>query len=199
MTKGIYAGSFDPITSGHIDIIKRSMFFCKELVVAIGINPNKKTMFNEQERLQMINQVISKELEFLTSTNVKAMTFSGLIADFAKEVNASILIRGIRSVSDFEYEINLANVNKTLSPGLETVFLPTSPDMAVISSSTIKTVAQFGGNIEKFAPPYITEKVKNKFVKFEGKVCPKCKTSDHFKITDDQPSFLYCRKCGVMA
>jgi len=179
------------------------MLFCKELVIAIGVNPNKKTMFDEQERLQMINQVISKELDFLTSTNVKAVSFNGLVVDLAKEVGASILIRGIRSVSDFEYEINLANVNKTLSPGLETVFLPTSPDMAVVSSSTIKTVAQFGGDIgdiEKFAPAYITEKVKNKFgfVKFGGKVCSKCQSADHLKMTDDHPSFLYCRQCGVM-
>lgn len=163
MVKGIYAGSFDPITNGHIDLIKRSMLFCKELVVVIGINPGKKTLFSEHERREMINQVITTELDFLTSTNVKAISYSGLMVNLAKELNASVMIRGIRSVSDFEYEINLANINKTMSPDVETVFLPTQPDMAVVSSSAAKEIAKLGGDINKFVPPYVAEEIYKKF------------------------------------
>lgn len=168
MVKGLYAGSFDPITNGHIDIIKRSMQFCRELVIAIGVNPDKKTMFSEQERLKLIEKVVSKELDFLDATNVKVVCFGGLIVNLAQEVGANVLIRGIRSVSDFEYEINLANVNKTLAPNIETVFLPTSPDLAVVSSSAIKQIARFSGDVSRFAPSYVVEEVNKKFgfVKF---------------------------------
>jgi pantetheine-phosphate adenylyltransferase len=161
-TIGLYAGSFDPITNGHIDIIKRSMQFCRQLVVAIGVNPGKKTMFSEEERLQMINQVITKELEFLTSTNVHAIVFSGLMVNLAREKGATVMVRGIRSVSDFEYEINLANVNKVLAPGVETVFLPTRPEMAVVSSSAVKEIAKYQGDISKFVPSYVAEQIVKK-------------------------------------
>lgn len=163
MTKAIYAGTFDPITNGHLDIIKRSMQFCKQLVVAIGINPAKKTMFTEQERLVLINRVIERELDFLTSTNVQAGSFNGLLVDYAKSIGANVLIRGIRSVSDFEYEINLANVNKVLAPGIETVFLPTSPEMAVVSSSAVKEIARNAGKVERFVPSYVAQEVYKKF------------------------------------
>ena len=162
MVTGIYAGSFDPITNGHIDIIQRSMKFCRQLVIAIGVNPGKKTMFSETERLQMINQVIEKEFEFLTSTNIRAQVFSGLMVNLAQEVGASVMVRGIRSVSDFEYEINLSNVNKTLAPGVETVFLPTLPHMAVVSSSATKEIAKYGGDISRFVPPYVAEEIRKK-------------------------------------
>lgn len=163
MTIGIYAGTFDPITNGHIDIIKRSISFCKQLIIAVGVNPAKKTMFTEPERVLLINKVIEKELDFLTGTNVVASTFNGLLVDYAKEVKANILIRGIRSVSDFEYEINLANINKTLAPNIETVFLPTSPDLAVVSSSAAKEIAKHGGKVDKFVPSYVASAIESKF------------------------------------
>jgi len=161
--KAIYAGTFDPITYGHLDMINRSMHFCDQLVVAIGINPQKKTMFTEEERLKMINKMVEKEVDFLVGTNIKAMTFQGLMVNLAREVGASILVRGIRSVSDFEYEINLANVNKTLAPGIETVFLPTEPSLAVVSSSAVKEIAKYGSDVSKFVPPYIAEEIQKKF------------------------------------
>jgi len=163
MTTGIYAGSFDPITNGHIDIIKRSTQFCDKLIIAIGVNASKKTMFSEGERLKMINQVIEKELEFLTSTNVNAQVFSGLMVNLAKETGATVMIRGIRSVSDFEYEINLANINKTLAPEIETVFLPTQPTMAVVSSSAAKEIAKYQGNVTQFVPSYVADEINIKF------------------------------------
>jgi len=157
-------------------------------------------MFTEEERVKLINQVIENELDFLTGTNVTATFFNGLLVNYAKEIGANLLIRGIRSVSDFEYEINLANINKTIAPGIETVFLPTSPDLAVVSSSAAKEIAKYEGDITKFVPSYVAKAVIEKFgfVKFGGSKCSKCGTSSHLKMTDDKPSFLFCRLCGVV-
>jgi pantetheine-phosphate adenylyltransferase len=168
MIKAIYAGTFDPITSGHLDIIKRSMQFCDQLVIAIGLNPAKKTMFTEEERIKQINTTLDHEVDFLTSTNISVTTFQGLLVEFAKQIDARILVRGIRSVSDFDYEINLANINKVLAPSIETVFLPTSPDLAVVSSSMVKEVAKLGGDIKKFTPSHVVKAINEKFgfVKF---------------------------------
>jgi len=163
MTKALYVGSFDPITNGHIDIMKRSLQFCKQLVIGIGINPNKTTMFDERERNSMIFQTIVKEFDFLHSTNTSVASFQGLTVEYAKEIGATILIRGIRSVSDFEYEINLANINKVLAPSIETIFLPTSPDLAVVSSSMVKEIAKLNGDISRFVPSYIAERIHSKF------------------------------------
>lgn len=167
MVKAIYAGTFDPITMGHMDIINRSMQFCRQLVIAIGSNPAKKTMFTEEERIRQISLAVDKRVDFLTATNIQVVTFQGLLVEYAKEIGANILVRGIRSVSDFEYEINLANINKVLAPSIETVFLPTSPELAVVSSSMVKEVCKLGGNITRFVPSHIVEQINSKlgFVK----------------------------------
>jgi pantetheine-phosphate adenylyltransferase, bacterial len=175
------------------------MTFCDKLIVAVGVNPAKKTLFSEEERVKQITSAITSELDFLTSTNVVASSFQGLLVNYAKEVDAQILIRGIRSVSDFEYEINLAGINKTLTPKLETVFLPTSPELAVVSSSMVKEIFKHGGDIKKFVPQGIVKDLGDKFgfVK-TGKTCSKCGKSDNLKLTDDKPPFTYCRVCGVV-
>ncbi len=171
MRKAIYAGTFDPITVGHLDIIKRSMQFCNQLVIAIGINPAKNTMFSEEERIAQINKALDKSVDFLTATNIQVVSFQGLLVEYAKQIGANILVRGIRSVSDFEYEINLANINKVLAPSIETVFLPTSPELAVVSSSMVKEIAKCGGDISKFVPDHIVKEISDKFgfVKFGEK------------------------------
>lgn len=161
--KGVYAGTFDPITVGHMDVIRRSMQFCRQLVIAIGINPAKKTMFSEEERIKQINGAIDKGVDFLTATNITVVSFQGLLVEYAKEIGANILVRGIRSVSDFEYEINLANINKVLAPNIETVFLPTSPELAVVSSSMVKEIARCGGDISRFVPAHVVPAVMNQF------------------------------------
>ena len=163
MIKGIYAGVFDPFTKGHLDIVKRSLSFCNQLVIAIGINSSKTTMFSESERIKQINYTIDKEIEFLASTNIMVTSFQGLLVDYAKSIDANILVRGIRSVSDFEYEINLANINKVLTSHIETVFLPTSPELAVVSSSMVKEITKHGGDISQFAPAHIVKAVQSKF------------------------------------
>jgi pantetheine-phosphate adenylyltransferase len=162
---------FDPITNGHLDIIKRSMNFCDTLIVAIGINPMKKPTFSETERIQLIfdsTQPLYLELNRIYGYDKKliiASSFSGLLTDFAKKENATILIRGIRSVSDFEYELTLAGVNKILAPGIETVFLPTSPDLAVVSSSMVKEIGRHGGDISQFVPANVALALKSIFAK----------------------------------
>lgn len=153
MITGIYTGSFDPITNGHLDIIKRSMQFCDYLTVAVGVNPGKKSMFSDEEKLTLIfSSLHNLDLRSPLIARIDARVFQGLAVNFANKMGATVMIRGIRSVSDFEYEINLANINKTLAPNVETVFLPTSPEMAVVSSSAAKEIAKYNGDISKFVP-----------------------------------------------
>lgn len=155
MVKAIYAGTFDPITFGHLDIIKRSNQFCDELIVGIGINSAKKTLFTEDERITQITDMVDRYVR--DGVEIPVMTFQGLLVQFAKEVGATILVRGIRTVSDFEYELTLANANKILAPDIETVFLPTSPELAVVSSSLVKEVAKHGGDVSKFTTKFVSE------------------------------------------
>lgn len=153
--KAVYAGTFDPITLGHLDIIKRSMMFCKELVVAIGYNPSKKTMFDSSKRMDLISKVIDSEIDFLIGTNIKVDIFEGLLVEYARQVGATVLIRGIRSVMDFEYETNLANINKAIAPEIETIFLPTQPELAIVSSSAVKEIHLHGGDVSNFVPKVV--------------------------------------------
>lgn len=170
MVKAIYAGTFDPLTNGHIDIVTRSLRFCDRLVIAIGINSNKKTMFDEKERMALIGHT------FAHFANIKVASFQGLLVEYAKQIEANILVRGIRSVSDFEYEITLANTNKVLAPEIETVFLPTSPELAVVSSSMVKEIARYGGDISRFAPSHVVAAVNSQFGFFKTGKCdnPSC-------------------------
>jgi pantetheine-phosphate adenylyltransferase len=158
IVKGLYAGTFDPPTNGHLDLIRRSLTFCDKLIVAIGVNPAKKTLFSESERIRMLNSILESP-EF---DKVIVTSFDGLLVNYARDINANLLIRGIRSVSDFEYEINLAGVNKTLYPQIETAFLPTDPTLSVVSSSMVKEIAKHGGDISKFVSAATAEMVFKK-------------------------------------
>lgn len=154
----IYTGCFDPITVGHYDIIRRSLSFCDQLIVAIGHNPNKKTLFTIEERIALIKSIPAIKYEL--ADRIEVSSFQGLAVEFAKKVGATIFVRGIRSVSDFEYEINLSNVNKVLAPDIETVFLPTSPELAVVSSSMVKEIAKYNGDISRFVIPEVASALK---------------------------------------
>jgi len=154
MIKSIYAGTFDPFTVGHMDIVKRALPYCDTLCIAVGNNSSKKTLFKELDRINLIEKVIAEELKE-DSKKITVKSFQGLLVNFALESNANLLIRGIRSVSDFEYEINLASINKTLAPQIETIFLPTSPNLAVVSSSMVKEIAKYHGDISKLVHPFI--------------------------------------------
>ncbi|MDU3153592.1 MAG: pantetheine-phosphate adenylyltransferase, partial [Anaerococcus hydrogenalis] len=143
--KVIYPGSFDPITIGHLDIIKRLDQMFDEVVVAILINEAKHSLFSIKERKQLIEE----EIEENKLENIKVKTFEGLLVDFAKKENSKTIVRGIRAVTDYEYEINIAQFNNKLYPGLETIFLLSDPKFSFISSSGIRELASFGGDVSK--------------------------------------------------
>ena len=156
--KALYTGSFDPMTNGHLDIIRRASRMFRELTVGVITNPSKKCLFTEQERVEMISEVIS-DLD-----NVKIDTFTGLLADYVNQGGYDAVIRGLRATSDFEYEIQMAQMNARLfNPGVESVFLMTSPEYSFISSSMIKEVAFLKGHVEGLVPDIILKKITDKF------------------------------------
>lgn len=158
-TIAVYAGSFDPITRGHEDLITRSCEFVDKLVVAVANNSAKKPLFTPDERVDLIRMAVGDD------TCVEVRQFQGLLVGFAKEVGASLIIRGLRAVSDFEYEFQMALMNRNLSPGLETVFMVPSVETTYISSSIIREIAQFGGELDGLVHPKVAEALKAKFAK----------------------------------
>jgi len=151
--KAIYPGSFDPITNGHLDIITRAAAIFDELVVAIMVNPEKKSTFTVDERLEMIR----KSVEDLPNVTVAAST--GLTVDYANRIGAKILIRGIRAVMDYEYEMQQATANMMLSPQIESVFLLSSPEHSFVSSSVVKNIVMNHGDVTYFVAPHVAQKL----------------------------------------
>ena len=149
----IYPGTFDPITKGHLNLIQRSSKMFDVLYVAIAMNSDKISMFTLEDRLEMARDAT-------TGINgVKIVSCSGLLVDFAKHVSAEVIIRGLRAVSDFEYEFQMSCMNYHLKPEIETIFLPAQDDMHFISSRFVKAVASLGGDVSKFVPPCVVEKI----------------------------------------
>lgn len=156
MRKAVYPGSFDPITKGHLDIIKRSSYVFDEVIVAVLINPDKKGWFTIEERVEQIKKVI-KPLK-----NVTVKSFSGLLVDFMNKEDIDVIVKGLRSMSDFDYEFQMALMNKKLDKTKETVFMMTNCKYSYLSSSATKQVALFGGCIEDLVPDEIKEELKNR-------------------------------------
>lgn len=154
MTIAICPGSFDPVTKGHCDIIERTAKMFDRVIVCVLTNPAKDPMFTVEERVGFVSRV-TEHLQ-----NVEVDTFAGLLADYAREKGAVALVKGLRAVSDFEYEFQQALTNKVLNPSLETIFLNTSSQYMYLSSSIVKQVASFGGAIDEFIPVEIVEQVK---------------------------------------
>ena len=152
----IYPGSFDPLTNGHVDIIERGARIFDSIIVAILVNVEKTPLFSENERIAIIKDV------FKAHKNVQAETFSGLLVDYAQKKNATVLVRGLRAVSDFEYEFQMALMNRHLAPGLETVFMMPDEKYTYISSRLIKEVFTLGGEITGLVPPIVEEKLRAK-------------------------------------
>jgi pantetheine-phosphate adenylyltransferase len=148
-TIGVYAGSFDPITRGHEDLIRRALAFVDRLVVAVTTNVNKAPLFKVEERVDLIRRAIDGE------TRVEVVPFEGLLVEFARSRNAALLIRGLRAVADFEYEYQMALMNRHLAPNLETVFMVPSLETSYISSSLVREVARFGGSLESLVHPHV--------------------------------------------
>ena len=152
----IVPGSFDPITYGHIDIIKRSAQLFDEVIVAILVNPDKKYLFTLEEREEMINESI---IDF---NNVRVDSFSGLLVNYAKKVNSTVIVRGLRAVSDFEYEMQLTFMNKALDDNIETFYMMANKQYSFISSSIVKGVSGFGADLSKFVPKHVEERLEKK-------------------------------------
>jgi len=152
----VYPGSFDPITNGHLDIITRAVYICDKLIVAVGSNEAKKPAFSVEERIDLIKCTLGERDDIMVTS------FSGLLADFVKKVGAKAVIKGLRAMSDFEYEFQMALLNKNLEPDMETLFMMTSVNYSYLSSSAVKEIAKNGGNIEGLVPECIREKVMKK-------------------------------------
>ncbi|GAA0114368.1 pantetheine-phosphate adenylyltransferase [Clostridium senegalense] len=154
MRKAVYPGSFDPITKGHLDIIKRASYIFDEVVVAVLINPDKKGWFTIEERVEQIKKVTAN------MPNIKVESFSGLLVDFMNDKEIDVIIKGLRSMSDFDYEFQMALMNKKLDKTKETLFMMTNSKYSYLSSSSTKQVALFGGCLEDLVPEVTQEEVK---------------------------------------
>jgi pantetheine-phosphate adenylyltransferase len=158
----VYPGSFDPITNGHVDIIKRGLGVFDELIVLIAYNPNKKTIFSLEERVEMIREVIR---DF---TNVRVDTFDGLLVEYVKVAGANVILRGLRALSDFEYEFQLALINRRLNRDVETIFLMTGYKWFYTSSTIINEAASLGGSVKGLVPEIVNQKLVEKYSSKRG-------------------------------
>ena len=159
---GLYPGSFDPITNGHMDIIRRSLKVVDNLIVGIAVNVSKAEYFSTEERLQIIEEDIKN---IGLSDRIKIYSFEGLLMDYAKTIGANVIIRGLRAVSDFEYEFQMTGMNARLEPSIETVFLMSSENQHFISSKLVKEIFKFNGDISSFVSANVLKKMKNKLSK----------------------------------
>ncbi|HCI73764.1 MAG TPA: pantetheine-phosphate adenylyltransferase [Lachnospiraceae bacterium] len=153
----VYPGSFDPVTLGHLDIMKRASKTVDELVVGVLVNQAKIALFSVEERVKML-KIITKDLP-----NVRIESFQGLSVDFAKAQGAGFIVRGLRAITDFDFELQMAQTNRIMTPGIDTIFFATNLEYAYLSSTTVKEVASYGGDITKFVPEYVAKAVRAKY------------------------------------
>jgi len=158
MTTAIYPGTFDPITNGHIDLVVRASKLFDRVIVAVAINPSKEPIFGLQERVDLAEQTLSR-LE-----NVEICGFKGLLVDVAKQKKADVILRGLRAVSDFEHEFQLAGMNRKMQPDIETLFLTPAEQFTYISSSLVREIAVLGGDVSDFVAPCVAQALKTKLI-----------------------------------
>ena len=155
-TSAIYPGSFDPITNGHVDIIERGLKVFERVVVAVLENPKKRTLFTTKERVRMIQEIFASKKE------VEVRAFDGLLVDFARAQRTSVVMRGLRAISDFEYEFQMALMNRSLAPDIETFFMMPSVHYSFLSSNVVREVAGLGGSVEGLVPGLVARKLRSK-------------------------------------
>ena len=160
----LYPGTFDPLTFGHLDMMMRASMLCNKLIVGVAENPGKNPLFSLEQRKLFVELEINKmKAEGSIDKTVEVLAFKGLLTDFAKQVNASMLIRGLRAVSDFEYEFQMASANKRLNQNLETVFLTASEQQHFVASRLVKEIARYGGDVTSFVPEPISNELISVF------------------------------------
>ncbi len=159
---GLYAGSFDPITNGHLDVLEAAARMCDRLVVAIGVHPGKKPLFEAAERQEMIEQA-SASIARAYKISVGVITFDGLVVVAAKKANATLLIRGLRDGTDFDYEMQMTGMNRELAPAIQTVFVPASPATRHITGTLVRQIAAMGGDVSKFVPEFVAKKLSAQY------------------------------------
>lgn len=155
----IYAGSFDPITLGHADVVRRTLTFADEVIVAVAINSQKTPLFTLDERVRLIRDSVGDD------ARIRVASLSGLLVDFAREAGARLIVRGLRAVSDFEYEFQMALMNRHLLPDLETVFMVPSVELAYVSSSIVREVARYGGSLDGLVAPAVADALRVRFAR----------------------------------
>jgi len=155
----LYPGTFDPLTNGHVDILESAFSLCERLVVAVGVHPAKEPMLSVDDRLELVETVAGPIAEAAGGT-VEACTFDNLVVDFAREVGATILIRGLRDGTDLDYEMQMAGMNGTMAPWLQTVFLPARPEARHITATLVRQIAAMSGDIEPFVPAPVAKRLR---------------------------------------
>ena len=160
----LFAGSFDPITLGHLDVVRNAVRLADMLVLAIGVHPGKTPLFSAQERQAMLEEICAP-LAREAGCELACVTFAGLVVTAAREAGATVLIRGVRDVNDFDYEMQMAGMNAVMAPQLQTVFLPASPAARPITATLVRQIAGMGGDVSSFVPAPVVSRLKQKFAK----------------------------------
>jgi pantetheine-phosphate adenylyltransferase len=161
---GLFAGSFDPITLGHLDVVRNAVRLVDRLVVAIGLHPGKSPLFSAGERQSMLEEICAPVAR-AAGSDFHCMTFSGLVVAAAREAGATVLIRGVRDATDFDYEMQMAGMNGAMAPELQTVFLPAAPAVRPITATLVRQIASMGGDVSSFVPAQVALRLKQKFAK----------------------------------
>jgi len=160
----LYPGSFDPVTNGHLDVVRQAVGLCDKLIVAIGVHPGKTPLFTTEQRLQMVREVFAP-IAAKAKCAFDATTYDGLTVTAAEAVGASIMIRGLRDGTDLDYEMQIAGMNETMAPGVQTVFLPASVAARPITATLVRQIAAMGGHVSAFVPPSVAASLKARFSK----------------------------------
>jgi pantetheine-phosphate adenylyltransferase len=161
---GLYAGSFDPITNGHLDVLEAAARICDRIVVAIGVHPGKKPLFDTAERMAMIEKA-SASISRAYKVKVEVITFDNLVITAAKKAKATLLIRGLRDGTDFDYEMQMSGMNGEMAPSIQTVFIPASPATRHVTGTLVRQIAGMGGDVSKFVPDFVAKKLAAQFAK----------------------------------
>ncbi len=164
MKTALYAGSFDPVTNGHLDVLRGALGLADKVIVAIGVHPGKTPMFSFEERVELLREA-GEQAFGKDNSRIDYTSFSGLVVDTARSFNATLMVRGLRDATDFDYEMQMAGMNTGMAPDVQTVFLPASPDVRFITATLVRQIAAMGGDVSRFVPPVIEKALKHKLKK----------------------------------